>query len=260
MFAFANIFAVPFQINTAVKVRKILIGKDMDNKLQVFYNEESNVNIRTEMVNGEPWFVAKDVALALDLTWSGHTLDSIPKEWQGMVKLTTPCGNYKGGGLQELRIINEAALYKLAFRSNKPNADHFVNWVAGEVLPSIRRTGSYGIEKECKYLPLPKYRPFYNEWKQRITPHISRKELEEVALLLHLSLSHIMKVYRGTGVSSKVTRHITERAMDNRKKGVTYPEPKPVHEQMVIDWDKMGDLEHQAMGLYDWTSQNIDSK
>lgn len=232
----------------------------MDNKLQVFYNEESNVNIRTEVIDGEPWFVAKDVAQALELTWSGHTLDSIPEEWKGMVKLTTPSSGTRGGGVQTLAIINEAALYKLAFRSNKPNADHFVNWVAGEVLPSIRRTGSYGIEKECKYLPLPKYRPFYDEWKQRITPHISRKELEGVALLLHLSLSHIMKVYRGTGVSSKVTRHITEQAMDNRKKGVTYPEPKPVYEQMVIDWDKMGDLEHQAMGLYDWTSQNIDSK
>lgn len=232
----------------------------MDNKLQVFYNEESNVNIRTEVIDGEPWFVAKDVAQALGITWNGKTLSSIPEPWQGMRKFLTPYGNYKGGGLQELRIINEAALYKLAFRSNKPNADHFVNWVAGEVLPSIRRTGSYGIEKECKYLPLPKYRPFFDEWKQRITPHISRKELETVALLQHLSLSHVMKVYRGTGVSSKVTRSITEQAMENRKKGIVYPESKPVHEQMVIDWDKIGDLEHQAMGLYDWTSQNIGSK
>lgn len=228
----------------------------MDNKLQVFYNEESNVNIRTEVIDGEPWFVAKDVAQALGITWNGKTLDSIPDKWKGMRSFLTPCGNYQGGGLQELRIINEAALYKLAFRSNKPNADHFVNWVAGEVLPSIRRTGSYGIEKGCKYLPLPKYRPFFDEWKQRVTPYVSRKELKEVARSRHLSLSHVRKVYRGTGVSSMVTRSITERAMDNRKKGIIYPEPKPVHEQMVIDWDKMGYLEFQPMGLYDWTPQD----
>lgn len=230
----------------------------MNNKLQVFYNEESNVNVRTEVIDGEPWFVAKDVALALELTWSGHTLDSIPEEWKGMVKLTTPSSGTRGGGVQTLAIINEAALYKLAFRSNKPNADRFVNWVAGEVLPSVRRTGSYSIapQEEREKLPLPKFRPFYNEWKQRITPHISRKELEAVALLLHLSLSHVMKVYRGTGVSSRVTRSITEQAMGNREQGISYPEPKPVYEQMVIDWDKKGDLGFRPMGLYDLTPQD----
>lgn len=212
----------------------------METKLQVFYNEESNVNIRTEMVNGEPWFVAKDVAQALGITWNGKTLSSIPESWQGMRNFLTPCGNYQGGGLQELRIINEAALYKLAFRSNKPNADRFVNWVAGEVLPSVRRTGSYSIapQEEREKLPLPKFRPFYNEWKQRITPYISRKELEQVAALLYLSLSHVAKVYRGTGVSARVVRSITGQAMENQKQGIRYPEPKPVYEQMVITWDK----------------------
>lgn len=78
--------------------------------LQVFFNEDANVSIRTEMINGTPWFVAKDIALALDITWSGHTLDRIPEEWQGAVNLTTPCGNYQGGGLQSLKVINESRL------------------------------------------------------------------------------------------------------------------------------------------------------
>lgn len=46
--------------------------------LQVFYNENENVNVRTQVINDEPWFVAKDVAMALNITWSGHTLDNIP--------------------------------------------------------------------------------------------------------------------------------------------------------------------------------------
>ena len=211
----------------------------MNDKLQIFYNEESNVNIRTEMVNGEPWFVAKDVAQALGITWNGKTLASIPERWKGMRNFLTPSSGTRGGGEQSLAIINEAALYKLAFRSNKPNADQFVNWVAGEVLPSIRRTGTYsGTQKaEREKLPLPKFRPFYDEWKQRIAPYVSRKELEQVALLLCLSLSHVAKVYRGTGVSSRVVRSITGQAMENRKKGIRYPEAKPVCEQMVIEWD-----------------------
>ena len=55
----------------------------MENKLQFFYNEDTNVTIRTQQVNDEPWFVAKDVANALEITWSGHTLDSIPEGWKG---------------------------------------------------------------------------------------------------------------------------------------------------------------------------------
>lgn len=49
-----------------------------------------------------------------------------------------------------MSVINEAALYKLAFRSNKPQADAFVNWVAGEVLPQLRQTGQYRIKGEAE--------------------------------------------------------------------------------------------------------------
>lgn len=219
----------------------------METNLNLFYNEEANVTIRTQQVNNEPWFVAKDVANALDITWSGHTLDAIPDDWQGMVSFTTPCGNYQGGGLQQLKVINEAALYKLAFRSNKPQADAFVNWVAGEVLPAIRQTGQYRIkgEAECmreqqqrQRLPLPKYRPFFNEWKQRVKPYISRNELAEVAEGIGVSYPHVRKVYAGTSVSEDVVRRITSLAKQNRSQGITYPDPVPICEQMCIEWDE----------------------
>ena len=208
--------------------------------LQVFYNENENVSIRTEIVNGEPWFVAKDVARALDITWSGHTLDSIPQDWQGMVNFTTPCGNYQGGGLQALRVINEAGLYKLAFRSSKPEADRFVNWVASDVLPSIRRTGSYsaaGRQEERRRLPLPRLRPYFREWKESLTPYIRRKELELVAKSGRVTLAHVMKVWAGTSVSRRIAEDITLAAKINRKDGIVYPEEKPVYEQLMIRWD-----------------------
>lgn len=212
----------------------------METKLQAFYNEESNVNIRMEQVDNEPWFVAKDVANALEITWSGHTLDSIPEEWKGVVKLTTPSSGTRGGGEQSLTVINEAALYKLAFRSNKPQADAFVNWVTGEVLPAIRRTGSYGqaAAPERKKLPQPKYRPYFEEWKQRVRPYISRDELEMAADQMEVTLAHVRKVYVGTTMSERIVREITDYARYNRKHGVIYPEREPVHRQMVIDWDE----------------------
>ena len=94
----------------------------MGNKLQLFYNEEANVTIRTQQLNNEPWFVAKDVANALDIAWSGATLSNIPDDWKGMMSFNTPSSGDRGGGVQQLSVINEAALYKLAFRSNKPQA------------------------------------------------------------------------------------------------------------------------------------------
>lgn len=210
----------------------------MGTSLQVFYNEDSNVTIRTEMVDGKPWFVAKDVANALEITWSGHTLDSIPEDWKGMVKLTTPSSGNRGGGTQALAIINEAALYKLAFSSNKPQADIFVNWVAGEVLPAIRRTGSYNGKPEYPRLPLPKFRPYFDEWKERVKLYISRKELETVAFCNEVTLSHVAKVYQGNTMSRRITYAITAIAKINRDNNLTYPAPLPVYNQLVIDWDE----------------------
>lgn len=219
----------------------------METNLNLFYNEEANVTIRTQQVNDEPWFVAKDVVAALGIGWNGTTLASIPDEWKGMRTFRTPSSGTRGGGEQMLTVINEAALYKLAFRSNKPQADAFVNWVAGEVLPAIRQTGQYRIkgEAECmqeqqrpKRLPLPKYRPFFNEWKQRVKPYVSREELENVANAMAVSLSHVRKVYAGTAVSAQIVREITDEAKYNRKRNVFYPDPKPVCEQMCIEWDE----------------------
>lgn len=93
---------------------------------------------------GNPWFVAKDVFAALDLDWSGKSLAPIPDQWKGMGKFPTP------GGEQEFIIINEPAVYVIAFRSNKPNAILFTEWVAGEVLPTIRKTGKYELPAHQK--------------------------------------------------------------------------------------------------------------
>lgn len=107
----------------------------MSNLIPFNYQEKQ---VRTILRNGEPWFVAKDICDILDITWSGaKTLSQIPEDWQGVVNLTTPGGN------QQFYCISESAVYKLAFRSNKDEADKFTNYVASEILPSIRKTGGY---------------------------------------------------------------------------------------------------------------------
>lgn len=213
----------------------------METKLQVFYNEESNVNIRTQVINNAPWFVAKDICDALGLVNSRKATSSLDDDEKGVSPVVTPSGE------QMMTIINESGLYNLIFISRKPEARSFRKWVTNEVLPAIRRTGQYRIkgETECmqeqqqrKRLPLPKYRPFFNEWKQRVKPYISRDELESVADNLEVGYSHVRKVYAGTSVSERIVREITDQARYNRKRNVCYPEPVPVHEQMCIRWDE----------------------
>ena len=205
----------------------------METKMQVFYNEESNVNIRMEEINNQAWFIAKDVCTALELSEVSNTVKRLDDD----EKLTRTV--FVSGQGREMWFINESGLYNLIFQSRKPEARSFRKWVTNEVLPSIRRTGAYGVEQqERKRLPLPKYRPFFDEWKQRVRPYISRDELEGVAVDCGVTLSHVQKVYAGTSISAPVTRIITDYAKRNRKHNVVYPEPQPVHSQMCIEWDE----------------------
>jgi len=91
--------------------------------------------------NGDVLFCAKDVCDVLDITWAGrgNTLRSIPETWIGVSFHETP------GGMQEMIFLKEPALNKLIFRSSKPAAEEFANWVCEEVLPQIRKHGYFGI-------------------------------------------------------------------------------------------------------------------
>ncbi|GHV51261.1 hypothetical protein FACS1894168_3360 [Deltaproteobacteria bacterium] len=111
---------------------------------QVFAFESRQV--RTVTVNAQIWFVAKDVCIALGMPFNGHSLRNIPQEWKGWTNSSTPRGT------QKIVTISEPAVYKLAFRSNKPEADAFTNWVASEVLPAIRKTGKFEAKPKQKAL------------------------------------------------------------------------------------------------------------
>lgn len=106
------------------------------NNLQIFNNPEFG-EIRTIQKNGEPWFVLKDVCNVLDLGSPHKVADRLEEDEKGRNLIPTP------GGSQEVQVINEYGLYKVIFRSDKPKAKPFTNWVTHEVLPSIRKTGGY---------------------------------------------------------------------------------------------------------------------
>lgn len=95
--------------------------------------------IRTLTISNEPYFCLSDACNALGLSNSRKTKTQL--NVRGVTKSYIPTKS----GNQELTFINEPNLYRLIFRSNKPQAQAFADWVYNEVLPSIRKTGSYGV-------------------------------------------------------------------------------------------------------------------
>ena len=105
------------------------------NNITVFENQEFGC-VRTVDVNGEVWFVAKDIA---DILGYSDTAYAIRTYCKGVEKIQLP----SNGGAQETNIVAERDLYRLILRSSKKEAEKFEEWVVGEVLPSIRKTGGY---------------------------------------------------------------------------------------------------------------------
>lgn len=106
-------------------------------KVQVFKNEEFEV--RTVEINGEPWFVGKDVAETLGYSKARNAISTHVSEED---KKDAPIQGDLGG-VQQMTIINESGLYSLILGSKLPSAKRFKHWVTSEVLPAIRQNGVY---------------------------------------------------------------------------------------------------------------------
>lgn len=116
------------------------------NDLQIFSNPEFG-QVRTVEIDGTPWLVGKDVAVALGYK---NPRDAITRhvdaEDKGVVKHDTPSGE------QEMLIINESGLYSLILSSKMPKAKAFKRWVTGEVLPALRKNGVYETVKAQQHI------------------------------------------------------------------------------------------------------------
>lgn len=135
---------------------------------KVFTFNPSNAPIRVQVINQNPFFIAKDVCEALDLKDTEVSLRKLEDDEKLMRKL------YVSGQNRDMWLINESGLYNLIFRSNKQEAKAFRKWVTGEVLPSLRRTGTYAVhDNDCcsatlwrhrKYGPPQLTAPRMGEW------------------------------------------------------------------------------------------------
>ena len=111
------------------------------NEIKIFNNPEFG-KVRTMEINGEPYFVGKDVAEILGYS---NTRDALTKHVDSEDKNTVAICDGKGNPNQT--VINESGLYSLILSSKLPKAKEFKRWVTSEVLPSIRKHGAYAVDE-----------------------------------------------------------------------------------------------------------------
>lgn len=105
------------------------------NALQIFNYDRAEV--RTAIIDSDPWFIAADVCNILGLSNPSESIKALDDDEKSTLRVS------EGG--PEANIISEAGLYSLVIRSNKPEAKAFKRWITHEVIPQIRKTGSFSL-------------------------------------------------------------------------------------------------------------------
>lgn len=188
------------------------------------FNFQGSHSIRVEIRNGEPLFCLSDVLPILGL--QNRSISKFNLNSKGVEKLATP----SKGGNQETVFIDEPNLYRIIFRSNKKEATIFQNWVFEEVLPAIRKTGSYNTSAEA---PTP-MSVSNADW----TRYLKVLTIPEMATLTgHDEKSVISGLYHATHSSDART-----------PKQPILPNPPP-QVQTVLDqfWDTVSQLDLQQI-------------
>ena len=172
-----------------------------NNELQKVFNYEGH-QVRTVMINGEPWLVAKDVCQVLGIVNSKMATARLPERMKDGVSITDPIGRD-----QVTTVVSEAGVYKLIFQSRKPEAEKFADWVAEEVLPSIRKTGMYIHGQKL---------PTHSELMHMITGEILKHD-KEIAVLKQRMDDTDAKFEETEDVFIKVLCEPSDRATFTRK-------------------------------------------
>lgn len=153
--------------------------------------------LRTIVKDGEPWFVAKDVCDILEIVNNRDAVFRLDQDEKGVVLTDTP------GGQQEMQAVNEFGLYSLVLGSRKPEAKQFKRWITHEVIPSIRKTGTYSLNQNLS-----------PQLQLLITMELKQKELEQATTEIkeaqyQIATAVVDHTFALSSLEQKVTNEIT---------------------------------------------------
>ena len=178
-------------------------------------------------MNGQTWFVAKDVCKVLGIEKARNAVSRLDDDEREPVLVDTL------GGTQRMSAVSESGLYHLVFQSRKPEARRFRRWVTMEVLPEIRRTGSFNIgaapgadraagcgRSALGRMPIPRERSadlgeFYSELRRWVL----KEDEAAVAELAGVGVAHVREVLAGRKPGYGVLCLLVEYATENRAAG-----------------------------------------
>lgn len=195
---------------------------------QAFTFNASNQQIRTIILDGEPYFVAKDVCDVL-----GHTNPSVAIQMLDNDERTKKSLGRQG----EAWFVNESGLYNLIFRSNKSEAKVFRKWVTSEVLPALRRTGRYEVLPTRHSLRHPRRgEPITAEilhllWL--IGESLHQGDQIEIAMELGVTRQTVSRVLNGGQRSSRILMALYKRAQANREADRLYHAPREMAQRLL---------------------------
>lgn len=196
----------------------------LSGQAEVFTFNASNQNIRVQMKDGEPWFVAKDVCDALTLENSRKATASLDDDEKGVSPIVTPSGT------QQMTIVSESGLYNLIFQSRKAEAKAFRKWVTSEVLPSLRKTGRYELKPQKRGVVRRTRGDGVNVeltnllWL--IGESLEQGDQAAVALELGVSRTAVNRTLNGLNRSSRILMALYRKARENREQNLLYHQPE----------------------------------
>lgn len=191
---------------------------------KVFTFNASNQNIRVQMKDGEPWFVAKDVCDALEIENNRNATARLDDDEKGVSIVRTSSGD------QQMTIVNESGLYNLIFQSRKPEAKAFRKWVTSEVLPTLRKTGRYELQSGTRrgIRRMSRGEGVNAElldllWL--IGESLDYGDQQAIALELGVSRVAVNRTLNGYNRSSRILMALYLKAKENRERKQLYHQP-----------------------------------
>lgn len=201
---------------------------------QAFTYNASNQQVRTVIVDGEPFFVAKDVCDILQLSDVCKSVSKLDDDEKLIRKV------FVSGQNRDMTLVNESGLYNLIFRSYKPEAKTFRKWVTSEVLPSLRKTGKYEVK--------PRQSVRYPRRGEQMTADVldllwligeslHQGDIKDIALEIGVSRGQVHRVLNGECRSSKILMALYKRARANRAEDALYVNPALAADRLRNDED-----------------------
>lgn len=196
----------------------------LSGQAKVFTFNASNQNIRVQMKDGEPWFVAKDVCDALEIENNRNATARLDDDEKGVSIVRTPSGD------QQMTIVSESGLYNLIFQSRKPEAKAFRKWVTSEVLPTLRKTGRYELQSGTRrgIRRMSRGEGVNAElldllWL--IGESLDYGDQQAIALELGVSRVAVNRTLNGYNRSSRILMALYLKAKENRERKQLYHQP-----------------------------------